>query len=111
MNQLKNILIKMGFIFLSLGFYFVVLKLRCRLAGYEAIHKLYSKPSLFFKHDPLLGWSHERNSEDVYIGANPWAVEFSTKKKWIEHVSGKINWHNQLRDIFMFQAWHRRRIH
>ncbi len=28
------------------------------------------------------------------------------QKKWIEHVSGKRNWHNQLWGVLMFQAWH-----
>ena len=30
-----------------------------RLAGYEAIYETYSKPTLFWMHDALLGWSHE----------------------------------------------------
>jgi len=81
MKKLKNKLINIGLIFLSLGFCFVVLEFGFRLAGYEAIYEVYSKPSLFWKNDPLLGWSHEPNSEDVYIGPRPWPVEFSTKIK------------------------------
>jgi lysophospholipase L1-like esterase len=81
MKKLKNIFINLGLIFLSLGFCFVILEFGFRLAGYEAIYDVYSKPSLFWRSDPLLGWSHEPNSEDTYIGPRPWPVEFSTKIK------------------------------
>ena len=49
-----------------------------RLIGYEPIYSVYSKPSIFWQHDPLLGWSHEPNSRGTYIGPKPWPVEFST---------------------------------
>lgn len=79
MKKLKNYLINISLIILSLSFCFIILEFGFRLAGYEAIYQVYSKPSLFWKHDSLLGWSHEPNSEDVYIGPRPWPVEFSTK--------------------------------
>jgi lysophospholipase L1-like esterase len=47
-----------------------------RLAGYEPIYDVYSKPSIFWRHDELLGWSHVPGSEDVYVGPRPWPVEF-----------------------------------
>jgi hypothetical protein len=47
-----------------------------RLAGYQAIYETYSKPSLFWRYDPLLGWSHEPGASGRYIGPRPWPVEF-----------------------------------
>ncbi|MDP7075728.1 MAG: GDSL-type esterase/lipase family protein [Myxococcota bacterium] len=49
-----------------------------RLAGYEAIYDVYSKPSLFWQHDALLGWSHTPDSSGVYVGPRPWPIEFET---------------------------------
>jgi len=49
-----------------------------RLLGYQPIWSLYSKPSVFWQDDPLLGWSHKPNSRGTYVGPKPWPVEFST---------------------------------
>ena len=48
-----------------------------RMIGYQPIYSVYSKPSIFWKHDPLLGWSHEPGSKGVYVGPRPWPVEFN----------------------------------
>ncbi len=49
-----------------------------RLAGYGAIYDVYSKPSLFWQHDDLLGWAHTPGSRGTYVGPRPWPVEFET---------------------------------
>lgn len=59
-------------LFLTLG----ALELGLRLAGYEAIYDVYSKPSLFWRHDDVLGWSHEPGVSGVFVGPRPWPVEF-----------------------------------
>src|SRR5262249_42991637 len=60
-------------ILLTLGAF----ELGLRWLGYEPIYKVYSHPEIFWRHDELLGWSHEPNSEAVYVGPRPWPVEFS----------------------------------
>jgi len=47
-----------------------------RVLGYEPIYSVYSHPEIFWRRDDLLGWSHEPNSEGVYVGPRPWPVEF-----------------------------------
>lgn len=49
-----------------------------RMVGYQPIHDVYSKPSLFWIHDDTLGWVHQSNSEGTYIGPRPWPIEFET---------------------------------
>jgi hypothetical protein len=47
-----------------------------RLTGHAAIYEMYSKPSLFWRYDELLGWSHEPGARGVFVGPRPWPVEF-----------------------------------
>ncbi len=44
----------------------VLSEIAVRLIGYEPIYSVYSKPSIFWRHDPLLGWSHEPGSEGMF---------------------------------------------
>src|SRR5262249_37072253 len=50
-------------ILLTLGAF----ELGLRWLGYEPIYKVYSHPEIFWRRDELLGWSHEPNSEAVYV--------------------------------------------
>jgi hypothetical protein len=50
-----------------------------RVAGYRALYEVYSKPSLFWQHDSLLGWSHEPGVSGEYVGPRPWPIEFRAR--------------------------------
>jgi lysophospholipase L1-like esterase len=52
------------------------LEMGFRLAGYQAIYTVYSKPELFWAYDPLLGWSHEPSSQGLYVGPRPFPIEY-----------------------------------
>jgi len=56
----------------------LVFELGLRLAGHRAIYDIYSKPTIFWQHDPLLGWSHEPGARAEYVGPRPWPIEFRT---------------------------------
>ena len=62
----------------SATFGFLLLEIGLRLAGYQAIYDVYSKPSIFWEYDPVLGWAHTPGSEATYVGPRPWPIEFST---------------------------------
>lgn len=49
-----------------------------RLLGYQAIYDVYSKPSILWQHDELLGWSHEPGTQTRYVGPRPWPIEYDT---------------------------------
>jgi lysophospholipase L1-like esterase len=60
-------------------FVLAVGEMAVRLLGYQAMYDTYSKPSIFWIHDPLVGWSHEPHARGNYIGPRPWPVEFEGK--------------------------------
>lgn len=59
----------------TLGFF----EIGFRVAGYRPIYEVYSKPSILWRHDAQLGWSHEPNSVASYRGPRPWPVEFENE--------------------------------
>jgi hypothetical protein len=69
----KKIAVLLGSLVLSC----VVLEIAFRVLGYEPLHAVYSKPEIFWQHDPLLGWSHEPGAKDVYRGPRPFPIQFS----------------------------------
>ena len=56
---MKRVLGRLGLVFASLLLTLGLFEIGLRLAGYEAIYEVYSKPSIFWIHDELLGWRHE----------------------------------------------------
>ena len=54
----------------------VLVEVGFRLAGYQAIHAVYSKPELFWTHDELLGWVQQPGVRGEYVGPRPYPVEF-----------------------------------
>jgi len=71
-------MLKLGLAFVSVSLVVVFFEIGFRLAGFEAIYEIYSKPSALWRHDPLLGWHHEPNRRDVFVGPRPWPIEFET---------------------------------
>lgn len=68
--------IKLAALLLSTLLCLGLLEVGFRLAGYEAIHDVYSKPEVFWRHDALLGWAHERRARGTYVGPRPFPVAF-----------------------------------
>ena len=60
----------------SLGLVVAVFEVGLRLTGHQAIYEMYSKPSLFWRYDELLGWSHEPGAHGEFVGPRPWPIEF-----------------------------------
>lgn len=75
-KRLRGWLANLLLAFVSLAFVLAVFEIGLRLAGYRAIYEMYSKPSLFWSYDPLLGWSQERGASGRYVGPRPWPIEF-----------------------------------
>ncbi len=63
----------------SLTFTLLVFEGGLRLVGFRPISEVYSRPSQFWQHDPLLGWSHQAGAEERFIGPRPWPIEFETR--------------------------------
>lgn len=75
-GRLKRAARKLGAALASTLVCLLVLEVAFRVAGYRPLYDSYSKPELFWRYDPLLGWSHEPNQRDVYVGPRPFPVEF-----------------------------------
>ncbi len=75
---MRAVAARLGLVVASLLLTLAVLELVLRLMGYEAIYEVYSKPSIFWTHDELLGWRHEPSVSGTYVGPRPWPVEFRT---------------------------------
>jgi lysophospholipase L1-like esterase len=50
-----------------------------RLAGFEPIYDVYSRPELFWRHDDRLGWSLEPGARGRYRGPRPFPLEFDVE--------------------------------
>ena len=62
----------------SLAFACAAIEVGLRLAGYEALYDVYSKPELFWQHDERLGWSLEPGARGRYRGPRPFPIEFDS---------------------------------
>ena len=62
----------------SLGLACGAAEVGLRLAGYEPIYEVYSKPELFWRHDARLGWSLEPGARGRYVGPRPFPIEFDS---------------------------------
>lgn len=75
---MKLLLARSALLLASLLLMLGIFEIGLRLAGYDAIYEVYSKPSIFWTHDDLLGWRHEPGVSGTYVGPRPWPVEFRT---------------------------------
>lgn len=74
-----ELLLNLGLALLSVLLGAGLVEIGLRIAGYRAIYEMYSKPSIFWQHDELLGWSHQPGAVGEYVGPRPWPVEFRTE--------------------------------
>ena len=78
-TRMRGIIPKLVLAMVSIGLSLLVIEIGFRLVGFQPIFETYSKPSLFWQADDLLGWVHTPKSEGQYIGPRPWPVEFSSE--------------------------------
>lgn len=78
MRRLLIVAAKIGLLVVSLSISLVIGEVALRALGYQAIFEVYSKPSVLWQHDEVLGWSHEPGTEAKYIGPRPWPIEFDS---------------------------------
>lgn len=57
----------------------LLLEVAFRVAGYRPLYDSYSRPELFWRYDPVLGWAHEPGQTGEYVGPRPFPIEFRGK--------------------------------
>ena len=67
---------KLGLLAGSTLAFLLLLEVVFRLAGYQPIYSVYSKPELFWRHDARLGWTLQPGAHGTYVGPRPFPVEF-----------------------------------
>jgi hypothetical protein len=77
-ERMKLFVLRLPLLLVSLGLVIGMFEIGLRLAGYEPIYEVYSKPSMMWQHDELLGWSHAPGSRGEYVGPRPWPIEYET---------------------------------
>lgn len=75
-RRFPNWLLDLGLVMVSVTCGLGLVELGLRATGQRALYEIYSKPSLFWRYDPLLGWAHEPNARASYVGPRPWPIEF-----------------------------------
>lgn len=78
-RSLRILVAKATLLVVSIGLSLAICELLMRALGYAAIYEVYSNPELLWRHDPVLGWSHEPSSRDEYVGPRPWPIEFRSE--------------------------------
>jgi hypothetical protein len=74
--RLRKFARKLGVSALATTLCLLVLEIGLRLAGYEPLYDTYSKPDLFWRYDPVLGWAHDHDQSGTFVGPRPFPVEF-----------------------------------
>ena len=77
-RTLRAIAARLALAFASLALTLGVFEVGLRVAGHQPLYAVYSKPSLLWQHDPLLGWAHTPGARDVFVGPRPYPIEFET---------------------------------
>jgi lysophospholipase L1-like esterase len=75
----RRILVRVTAVALATVVCLVVLEVGLRLAGYQPLFDTYSKPELFWRYDPVLGWAHQPDQSGTYVGPKPFPIEFRAK--------------------------------
>ena len=73
-----GLLRKLGLLLFTTVLVLALLEAGFRIAGYRPIHDVYSRPEVFWREDPLLGWSLEPGAEGEFVGPRPFPVQFRT---------------------------------
>jgi lysophospholipase L1-like esterase len=67
---------KLLLLFSSLLIGCLLLEVVFRQVGYRPLYEVYSKPEIFWRKDPQLGWSLTPGAHDRYVGPRPFPIQF-----------------------------------